>query len=47
MRIHELFAYLRVRDAARAIGHHLEDVSPEEMQRRYTRMMQGTRAAPR
>jgi uncharacterized glyoxalase superfamily protein PhnB len=23
------------------IGHHLEDVSPEEMQRRYTRMMQG------
>ncbi len=27
------------------IGHHLEEVSPEEMQRRYTRMMQGGSAA--
>jgi len=24
------------------IGHHVEDVSPEEMQRRYTKMQQGT-----
>jgi len=24
------------------IGHHVEDVTPEEMQRRYTKMMQGT-----
>jgi len=57
MNIHELFPYLRVRDAGRAIygersgtvrdpfghewllGHSIEDVTLEEMQRRYDALM--------